>query len=107
MTMPIVIAKLTQVGPVVRVRVGIGRNIAIQFEDVGLHVPNSEEADAIIDTGSAKTVIDTALVKSIGLAAVGNTTFQTASTPDPQQCNEHVISLSLIQEQRLYTSRIT
>ena len=88
------VANLEQVGPVVEVRLAVGRALEAVLQKQGQEVPTALTVRGMIDTGATETVIAQDIPGQLGLKPVGIATITTASSTNVK-CYEYLLRIIL------------
>lgn len=95
--MPSISFKITALGPVIDLGIGVSRARRDVLAAKSLAIPPLEAASALIDTGASGTVVDLDVIKALGIPARGKTQMVTPSTgPNPVDVMVYDVSVWLI-----------
>jgi hypothetical protein len=93
--MPAISFPISKDGPIISIAVYLSRHRLEAIRKANLPEPSVFFGKGLIDTGASSTVIDTSIVKALGLIATGSTPAHTASTTScaPQTFNCYDIAI--------------
>jgi hypothetical protein len=90
--MPILTNQIGVEGPIIKVGINVSSPRAQAMRAARLAVPPMIVIDALIDTGASCTVVDSGVIKKLGLVATGTVPILTPSTGvTPHSCNQYDI----------------
>jgi hypothetical protein len=95
--MPIVRGTITEHGLIVELQVGVSEPRRDALLSVGFSIPGRITIKAVIDTGSAMTVVDVEILKQLDLTRIGTMSICTPSTGrKPHEADVYDVSLNLL-----------
>lgn len=96
--MPNLNVQITAAGPIIDVHVGIPAPHREALQQAGVAVPAPVACRLLIDTGASSTVLDTLVIKALGLLPSGSVSVHTASTDagNMHQCFQYAVSLTIV-----------
>jgi len=95
--MPVLTLQITPVGPVVPLAVHVSQPRVIALKAANLPVPAPQIVRALIDTGASGTVIDSAVIRALGIAPTGQALIHTPSTGGtPHPCAQYDVALVML-----------
>ena len=86
------VPNLQAVGPVVQVRLAVGRALVEVLEKKDETIPAPVPVHAMIDTGATRTVVQEDIPRELGLHPVGTTLIHTPSSTNVR-CPEYALGL--------------
>jgi len=101
--MPILTAQITVDGPLVRLGVLVSFPREEALKAANLPVPPPQVVSALIDTGASCTVVDSAVIKALGIVATGQILIHTPSTGSASHpCGQYDVALAVLMPRQVH-----